>query len=123
MPPCFSADSATPETTSNDTTAAASICTLRIFFPPTNLSASCRTDFFRTISWRGSRATCNGGSTIGTSEYAGFDPNGASGNTAGSDFQLVAALEVENLAGLVRGRHFQPETLDDLAGKLHLFRV
>src|SRR5205085_12564039 len=43
--------------------------------------------------------------------------------TEPSHFELVAALEVEDVARLVRGRHFEATTLDDLAGKLHLFGV
>src|SRR5436305_13257383 len=43
--------------------------------------------------------------------------------TEPSHFQLVAALEVEDVARLVRGRHFEAKTLDDLAGELHLFGV
>ncbi len=35
----------------------------------------------------------------------------------------VAALELENGAGLVRGRDLEPETLDDLPGELHLLGI
>jgi hypothetical protein len=40
-----------------------------------------------------------------------------------SNFQLVAALQIENFTGLVRGRDFEAETFDDLAGELHLLGV
>src|SRR6266446_6276784 len=45
MPPCFSSPAcARPETTSNDTTAAANTCTLRML-PSLDISASSRADF------------------------------------------------------------------------------
>src|SRR5258705_13789440 len=44
MPPCFSPASATAETASNDNTAAAHACTLRML-PSLDISASSRADF------------------------------------------------------------------------------
>ena len=34
-----------------------------------------------------------------------------------SNLELVAALQIENFAGLVRGRDLKAEAFDDLAGK------
>src|ERR1700704_4345913 len=39
------------------------------------------------------------------------------------NLQLVAALEVQNLARLVRCRHLKPEAFDDLARQGHLLRI
>src|SRR6266700_4240463 len=42
---------------------------------------------------------------------------------APSNLQLVAALQIENLAGFVRGRNFKTEPFDDLAGERDLLGV
>jgi hypothetical protein len=39
------------------------------------------------------------------------------------DFQLVAALQVQNLAGFIRRRYLKPQAFDDLAGQRHLLRI
>src|SRR5450631_2633701 len=43
--------------------------------------------------------------------------------TKPSDFELVAALQIENFAGLVRCRHLQAEAFDDLAGERYLLGI
>src|SRR5258707_15885790 len=67
VPPCFgSAAGATLESASKDTIAAASAGTLRML-PSLEVSASCG-PIYRTIAWRGGRATTKAAGNICTSE-------------------------------------------------------
>jgi hypothetical protein len=54
---------------------------------------------------------------------SGRDRRPRPGLSKASHFQLVAALQVENLAGFVRSRDLKPEAFDDLAGERDLLGV
>src|SRR3954454_6134531 len=76
MPPCFSAACARPEITSNDTAAAASACTLRMF-PSHDTPASCRTDFLERYHGGASAQPATALSTLVLRTMRAANPNGA----------------------------------------------
>jgi hypothetical protein len=49
-----------------------------------------------------------------------FEPSGSAAIAQPSNFQLVAAFQIEDFAGFVPRRDFETEAFDDLAGKLHV---
>jgi hypothetical protein len=49
-----------------------------------------------------------------------FEPSGSAAVAEPSNFQLVAAFQIEDFAGFVQCRDFETEAFDDLAGKLHV---
>src|SRR4051812_21398521 len=135
MPPCLgSAADAAMENASNDNTAAASACTLRMLSSlelqphdgPIGANDSMAGHsgnsptpepalVLRTIArelWP--RAGWCGICAAKTCDHCAPDP---------SHFELVAALEIEDFAGLVRGRDLEAEALDDLAGERDLLGV
>src|SRR6267378_3567469 len=130
MPPCFSAASAILETTSSDNTAAASVRTL-CMFPSLDRSVSTCADYLGRYHDAASRQPARPTAALAIrikSARVAFSRHCCGGCAQAilpepSNFQFVAALQIENFAGLVGCRHLEAEAFDDLAGELHLLGV
>src|SRR5712664_1251270 len=116
MPPCFSAASAILEAASNDNTAAASARRLRIFPSlPSTFSASWRANLSNDSMVGGPRnkqGPCQHWQFgLKQSEWRFSAPTlrrmSAGNPPEPSHLQLVAALQIENFAGLVGCRHLE----------------
>src|ERR1700692_2319997 len=112
MPPCLgSAANAIDDTASDDSAiAAASTCTPRMFLS-LDISALLWA-YLSNDSMAEHRRNQQGRCPYWQFGLRSPRATDARSSAQSSHFQLVAALEVENLAGLVRGRHLEAETFD-----------